>query len=167
MSESRTIPVSELGAPDEAAVSRLSAGDIFGILAAKVRRGRAICVALYVTGFIGFAVFLFYRSTTWAVATLIWSIAFKCGAMLSHQKLQLAYRISVEPQLVYWAHPRRSFVLGYACLLTLHSRTGQALEVATSREQALSVVAWLKRHNSDIRIGDYDNTPQNLHERNT
>lgn len=160
MNENQTIPVSELGVSEEAAISNLSPDDIFRILAAKIRRGGTICVALLLLGLLGVFVSLFYRSPLGAVSGVVLFIASKAGVMLVHQKLQLARRISLEPQLVYWARPCRSTILAYTCILTLHSRTGQTLELATSREQAASVIAWLRQHNDGIRLGDYDNAPQ-------
>ena len=156
MNENQTIPVSELGVPDEAAVFNLTPDDIFRILAARIRRGGTLCVTLLLMGLLGVFVSLFYRSTLGAVSGVVVCIAAKVGVLLIHQKLRLAHRISLEPQLVYWAHPCRSSALGYTCILTLHSRTGQALELATSREQVASVVAWLRLHNDRIRLGDYD-----------
>ena len=80
--------------------------------------------------------------------------------MLGRQKMMLAQSISVEPQQVYWAHPCRPLIrsrlIKYEGVLTLHSRTGQSLEVAMSRKQMLNVVEWLRRRNSAIRVGDYD-----------
>ena len=166
MHENQTIPVSELGVPDEVAVSKLAPDDIFRILAAKISRGGTLCVAVLLIGLLGVFVSLFYRSILGAVFGVVVYLAGKVGVMLVHQKLLYARRISLEPQLVYWAHPGRSSILGYTCILTLHSRTGQAVELATSREQAASVIAWLRQHNEGIRIGDYDDTPQSPNELN-
>ena len=166
MNESQTIPASELGLPDEAVVSKLSPEEIFRILATKFRRGGRICLAFFLIGIVGIAVSLFYRHTWGAVAAFIVCVASKAGAMQLHRKLVLAHRISDEPELVYWAHPCRSFVRGYACILTLHSRTGQALELATSREEALRVTTWLRQHNPGMRLGDYDDAPQTPNDRN-
>lgn len=159
MIENQTIPVSELGVPDEAAVSKLSPDDIFRILTAKLNRGGTLCVALLLLGFLGVFVSLFYRSTLGVICGVVLAIVSKAGVMLVHQKLLLARRMSLEPQLVYWAHPGHTTILGVTCLLTLHSRTGQAFELATSREQAACVIAWLRPHNDRIRLGDYDDTP--------
>ena len=166
MNESQTIPASELGLPDEAAVSELSPEEIFRILATRFRRGGRICLAFFLIGIVGLAVSLFYRHTWGAVAAFVVCVASKTGAMLLNRKLVLAHRISREPQLVYWAHPCRSFVRGYTCILTLHSRTGQALELATSREEALRVTTWLRKHSPGMRLGDYDDAPQTPNDRN-
>ncbi len=166
MNENHTIPVSELGVPDGAADSKLSPDDIFRILTAKIRRGGTICVALLLIGLLGVFVSLFYRSTLGAVFGVVVGIAGKVGAMLVHQKLLLARRISLEPQLVYWAHPGRSTILGVTCILTLHSRTGQAFELDTSREQAASGIAWLRQYNQRIRVGEYDQTAHSSNDRN-
>ena len=166
MNEIQTMPASELGVPDEAAASKLSADDIFRILAKKLRRGGTICVALFVVGILGVGVGLFYRHTFGAASAFVLCVASKAGAMIVHQKLTLAHRISQEPHLVYWAHPGRSFVIGYTCVLTLHSRTGKALELVTSRAEALRVTTWLRHHNAAIRLGDYDDTPKTPNDRN-
>lgn len=161
MNEGQTIPVSELDLPDKVALPELSSEDAFRLLTAKIRRGRAISVVLFIIAFVGilFALVIYHRPS-WAVVSGIGCIAFKVWAALSQQKVELAQRICGEPLLVYWAHPRRSTVRGYELLLTLHSRTGQSLEVAVSREQMLTIVAWMRRHNSSVRCGAYDDTQE-------
>jgi hypothetical protein len=163
--ENRTISVSELGVPDEAIISRLSPDDIRRILVAKVHRGCVIGHTLSAIGFISFIlVFLFYRNTPLIIGTIVWFIFFRVFAMLSYQKMILAHRISAEPRLVYWAHPCRPLIRSrifryYEIFLTLHSRSGQSLEVPMSRQEAINVISWLKRLNPDIRIGLYDSAP--------
>ena len=161
MNGDRTITVSELGVPDEAVISKLSPDDIRQILAQKVRRGFVICSTFFVIGAICLVLLIFfYQSKPFVIGGIVWLIFFKFLAMLSHQKMTLAQSISVEPRQVYWAHPCRPLIrsrlIKYEGTLTLHSRTGQSLEVAMSRAQMLNVVTWLKRQNSEIRIGAYD-----------
>lgn len=164
INENRTIQISDLPAPDEATVSKISSDAICRILAANARRGYAIGSVLCVIGFIGFFVTIFfYHNTTLAIGSIILSIFFRVFAMLSYQKMRLAYRVSIEPRLAYWAHPQRSLIRSRLIkyrpdLLTLHSRTGQSLEVAMSHEQMTIVLGWLRRQNPDIRVGDYDTT---------
>ena len=160
------MPESELGVPDEHAASKLSSADIFRVLTTKFRRGGRICFALFILSVAGLIVSFIYHHTWGGVSAFILCVASKAGAMILHQKNELAYRISQEPALVYWAHPCRSFVLGYTCILTLHSRTGRALELATSKEQALLVTTWLRQHNPAIRVGDYDDAPETSNDRN-
>ena len=166
MNESQTIPASELGIPDDAAASKLSADDIFRVLTTKFRRGGRICAAFFLISIVGLAVSIFYRHTWGGISAFVVCVASKAGAMLLHQKVSLAYRISREPQLVYWAHPCRSFVIGYSCIFTLHSRTGQALELATSHEEASRIATWLRQHNPAIRVGNYDDVTQTPNDRN-
>lgn len=162
MNESRTIPVSQLVEPGEAAVSILSSDDIYRLLATQFRRGCAIGSIFSVIGFVSFFIIVFLcHNVTLAIGSIVWSISFRVFAMLSYQKIRLAHHLSVEPRLVYWAHPQRSLIRSRLIkykheLLTLHSRTGQSLEVAMSREQILSVITWLRQQNPDIRVGDYD-----------
>jgi hypothetical protein len=165
MNESRTIPVSELGVPDEAAISKLSSEDIRKILAAPTRRGCGIGSVLSAIGFVSFILLiLFYRNTSLIIGSIILFIFFRVFAMLSYQKMMLAHRISVEPKQIFWAHPCRSLIRSRLIkykndLLTLHSRTGQSLEVPMSREEMVNVVEWFRRQNPEIRVGDYDTIP--------
>jgi hypothetical protein len=161
VNESQTIPASELRLLESATLPELSTDDVYTFLAAKVRRGRAICIILLLIAVAGiFLALLVYHSLPWVVLSATGFIAFRVWAMLSQRKLELAHHISVEPRLVYWVHPRVSTVRGYEVLLTLHSRTGQSLEVAMSKKQMLNVVAWLRRSNPDVRCGAYDDIPE-------
>jgi hypothetical protein len=74
-------------------------------------------------------------------------------AMLIQRNLEFVHRIALEPRLVHWAHARRWPDRHCDVLLTLHSRTDKTLEIPLSQEQMIKVVAWLRRHNPDIRCG--------------
>jgi hypothetical protein len=161
MNQNQTMTASELGLPDETAVGKLSSDDLFRILSAKIRRGHVICSVAYTIGLIACILFAgIHRDYLVAALSFVWSVAFMTLASLSRRKLSLAKRIATEPRLVFWIHPCHSYIFGYEVILTLHTRTGQSLEVLTSREQARSIVTWLSRQNPDIRLGDFDTTPQ-------
>ena len=160
MSGDNTITASDIELPDDAAISDISAKSIHDTLSAPARRGCAICFVLSAIGMLGIGLSLFCRSTPWGITSGTWYMVFGVSGKLAHEKVKLARMFADQPQLLFWAHPRcwqiPSRILRYDLHLTLHSRTGQLLEVPMSYDQMRRVVAWFKRCSPDLRIGAYD-----------
>ena len=161
------IPILELSVPDGVTLPKLSADDVYRLLATKVLRGRFFGAVLFVLSLGGLVCSLtIFPSAPWAIASALGGALFGFVFYRSRQKLDLARRISNEPQLVYWAHPTllRQTQGGQtidSTFITLHSRSGASFEVAVSRDQLLAIVVWLREHNPNIRLGPYDDTAPN------
>lgn len=157
-----SIPVSELDVPDDGSLPRLSASDIQRLLSIKVRRGQFIAGVLSAAGMaVAIYAITISPSIPWAITGALCALVFGTAFGLARRKLDLARRISLDPGLVYWAHPTvlRQIVGGAtidSTFITLHSRIGGSFEVGMSREEMLAVVSWLRQHNPGIRLGPYD-----------
>ncbi|MHA3771775.1 hypothetical protein ACXR0O_09595 [Verrucomicrobiota bacterium sgz303538] len=147
---------------DDATIPKLTASDVYRLLGTKVMRGRFICRSLFFALAIGSGVAVIFRQVPASVAAIVLAVVFGTCAYVMERKLALARQISVEPSLVYWAHPTilRQHVAGRTIdinFITLHARTGWSFEVGMSHSDMLAVVAWLRSYNPDIRLGAYDN----------
>ncbi len=162
---SEVIPVHDFTLPDLAGIPAITQDEVYRLLAGKVRRGRQIGDILFTLGLAGMAISLgFYKNTPWAVASGLIGVVAGFIYYRARQKLDLLRAIVEEPSLVYWAHPTtlRQKVVGQAMetnFITLHSRRGSSFEVALPYGQMLSVMAWFKQQNTEIRLGAYDSTP--------
>ena len=161
----------ELAIPEDAAVPKFAAPDIYRLLATKVIRGYVLCGSLFLILAAASGVAFVARQIPVGIASVVLAVVFGVCAHLLQRKLNLARRISVEPAMVYWAHPTilRQQVIGGAIdttFITLHSRYGSSFEVGMSRDEMIAVVAWLRAHNPDIRLGSYDKTSSSAYNRN-
>ncbi len=160
------IPILELILPDSVAVPNFTSDDVYRLLAHKVLRGRLIGDILFTISIAGLAASLLISpNTPWAIASVLGCALFGYVFYRSRQKLDLAQRIATEPQLVYWAHPTilRQKAAGQVIdtnFMTLHSSSGTVYEVAMPHEQMLSMAAWFRHRNPNIRLGAYDNQAQ-------
>ena len=106
----------------------------------------------------------FWGSFPWAIAAFLASLIFTLGWVLTRQKCIIAWTLSKNPQLVYWAHPTRAKddrvsddPINDCKLLTLHLRDGTQFQARLSMEEMRSFITWLRERNPSVRLGAYDN----------
>lgn len=136
---------------------------IHHMLTRNIRRGLIIFSILKLISiiFCGFAL-VTDGLRPWAAVSFMASIIFLLGFIHVQKRGIAAWKVSQDPQIVYWAHPSTaheplsSNSILECRILTLHLRDATQLEVNLPLEQMHSFIAWLKEHNSTIRWGSYD-----------
>lgn len=102
-----------------------------------------------------------WHSFSWVIAAFLTSILLITSWVLMRQKCINAWKISQNPQIVYWAHsrelPRR--VARYRMKdykdLTIHLRDGQQCEFRLPKNAILNFTAWLNQQNPSVHWDNY------------
>jgi hypothetical protein len=96
------------------------------------------------------------------LAVVSLSVAIAMGSLhyLARHKLNVALWVSREPSAVYWAEPRGlrldyGFTSQTKMFLALHTPAQVGFEAAMRYEDIITVLQWLRHHNSSCLIGFY------------
>lgn len=109
-----------------------------------------------------FSALVSWRSISWAVASFLASFLLILAWVLLRQKCIVAWKVSNNPELVYWAHshdlPLRiaRFGMNDYKVFKLHLRDGEQIEVNLPPDDLQTITAWLSERNSSVRWGAYD-----------
>jgi len=109
-----------------------------------------------------------WHNFPWAIAAFLTSFLLIMSWVLMRQKCINAWKVSNNPQIVYWAHlrefprqmSRRLAFYGMRDykILALHLRDGQQCEFHLPPERLRSFTDWLNKQNSSICWNDYYNS---------
>ena len=100
-----------------------------------------------------------WHSLSWAIASFLASLLFIIGWVLMRQKCNAAWKISNNPQMVYWAHSRAlppriaRYVMKDYRVLTLHLRDGVQLDVNLPLHDLSKFSSWISERNPSVRWG--------------
>lgn len=136
--------------------------EVYRLLGRRARRGLIIFPSLWFASLATVAVAsLIPGGHSWAVAAIFASILSYVAFGHVRKGLFLAWTVSENPQLVYWAQPnivveKVSPDLIDFKFLTLHLRNGQRLEVHLPAPEMSRFIVWLSKRNPSIRWGPYD-----------
>ena len=142
----------------------MQSSQVYRLLVRRIRRGLIIFSILWlVSSASGGLALICPGGRPWAVAAFLAGILFYLGADHVRKRDASAWRVSENPQLVYWAHPMTPHqplsdrAIHDCTLLMLHLRDGTEFEVGLPVAEMRSFVTWLSERNPSVRWGVYDN----------
>jgi hypothetical protein len=98
----------------------------------------------------------------WTAAAFLLAVSCLLGVRHVGSRYVSAWKVSENPQIVYWAHPttRHEHLADGAIqeceLLTLHLRDGTQFELGLPPGDMRDFVTWLSERNASVRFGAYD-----------
>ena len=108
-----------------------------------------------------------WHSFPWAIAALLTSFLFIMGWVLMRQKCINAWKVSNNPQIVYWAYSREFspalsrrlafYGIRDYKILTLHLRDGYQCEFHLPLDNVRKFTAWLSEQNPSVKWDAYYN----------
>lgn len=137
--------------------------EVFRLLTCGIRRGLIMFSILWLVsiGCTGSAL-LVSSLHPWAVAGFLAAILLGLAWIHVRGRYLAAWKVSENPQLVYWAHsrelPRRVARYGMRDykVLMLHLRDGHQYEFNLSPDDLHKFTNWLSERNPSVRWGAYD-----------
>ncbi len=163
MPDFQAVPVLTWSVPERSSPSHLTSVQISDLLSAKPRRGKVAMLLIGMIGALACAYFAVARhSTPWAVVCgMAACFGFYCSVRLG-QKVALANRLAMNPQLVFWIHPTllRQQVSGKTFetpFITLHSKDAGTFEVGMPVDSLVAITHWYQEQNHAVRVGAFDN----------
>ena len=135
--------------------------EVYPLLSHRIRRGLVIWAILSSASVIVLLV-ASTQSAPWAISAFLIGIYCFVASLHVRRRNAQAYLVSMNPQLVYWAHPTSPHAslseesVSECRLLMLHLRDGTQFEVSLPPEKMQSFVSWLVAENSTVKVGSYD-----------
>lgn len=141
----------------------MKSSEICCLLAGKIRRrGIAFRILWIVSAGCSGAALLVQSRWPWAITAILVCFLFILAWANMRKKYLSAWKVSENPQLVYWAHshalpPRlaRYGMKDYK-VLTIHLRDGQQCEFNLPSDDVRKFNDWLSKQNPSVRWGAYD-----------
>ena len=142
--------------------------EVFRLLTRQVPH-RIIVFQLLSLVFMGCSILaLFYwRSIPWAITAFLTSSLLTVSWVLVRQKCINAWKVSNNPQVVYWAYSREfSRIMSRRLafygmrdykILTLHLRDGHQSEFHLPPDDVRKFTGWLSERNPSVKWDDYYN----------
>ncbi len=136
--------------------------DGFQLFLRKLRRGALILRILWLFFTALFALALILNAWPWSLLAFLVVIACVLLGIHVSRRYLVAWKVSTNPQWVYWAHATPGFdhsldaPLSDCPHVTLHLRDGSHLDIDLTPPHMREFVAWLSEHNPTLRCGRYD-----------
>jgi hypothetical protein len=128
----------------------------------KLRRGALILRILWMFLIALSALALILNAWLWSLLAFLTVIACVLLGIHVSRRYLAAWKVSTNPQWVYWVHATPGFdrsldaPIADCSHLTLHLRDGSFLQIDLPPNSINELVVWLVEHNPTLRCGPYD-----------